>query len=269
MSDLKPLPPQRLPWVQAGNTTIVPGFGELRSQSVGSTAYTTGLDVYIQREDAGGRLRGCLRFRVTITPDWRLVWTLERPSYPETPYIHKFTEEEIAQATAHVEAHKDKDPVSYFFHVHSAIEMEQHRLQGTQRTLERAVETLSGLLRHKAMPDKWFVPNSEKPYSGGTWRDPTAAEVAERRGAWARNLAHNTRLLRAFHRDNDVRIERLDAGMKAITGWSRAKVQDRHIVKRIEGWLAQNRNICPHHGIDLIEGNCIACYPDPALDRHP
>lgn len=186
--------PRELPYVQKNMLEVVPGLGTLAMESVGNTAHTTGVFIYIQNEGDAFPIPGIIGFHLTITDEFEFEWHCDgvRNKWRAEP---PFTDSHTAAAVEIITTYAQRDPISFMFHSLSAAEMEitTHRRakEGFESQRKICLDMRSGILK-----------------------SPRGAEWVEKRLAWALNG------LDTFARDTAPRVERLEGLVKSIRSWT-------------------------------------------------
>ena len=118
--------PRRLPSsANDGGDVVIAGLGTFAFVSVGSTAYTTGIDVLFQPEGEEEAANGHLQFHSTITDDLQIKWVLTEHSLDYGDYAgERFGARVWETANILVDELHIRAPSSWGFHVSDAAHME-------------------------------------------------------------------------------------------------------------------------------------------------
>jgi hypothetical protein len=172
--------PRQLPFSpnHEGPVTI-PGLGAFAFVSVGSTAYTTGIDVFFHPEGDEECAKGHLRFHAQIGKDLRLKWILDHDKLDYGDYdgarfgacVYETAIEQLNNL--HMRA-----PTSWGFHVGDAAAMEFRILRRKLDDLTSSVSYISEMLK--------------RPPQNGRTPEEIRAQLARRQAQLASFRTHKT-----------------------------------------------------------------------------
>jgi len=142
--------PRRLPFSNNGAGPVqIPGLGAFAFVSVGSTAYTTGVDVFFHPEGHEDCAKGSLRFHAAITKDLRVKWILDKFTLDYGDHLGaRFGSRVLESAIENLDNLYLRAPVSWGFHIGDAAKMEESRLNREWNDLKLTVVAIKGMIGH-------------------------------------------------------------------------------------------------------------------------
>ena len=229
---------------------ILAGLGTIHSHSVGSTAYTTGHDHYFLAEGAEKPVAGSVRFAAKVGEtgeiEWRFVHATgansrkrdwREPALTEDTQVD-FPAAVVAEMRRLSETLHEREPTSWMFHAHGAVDMELRERIGKEDELERSIVILGNLLANPAEPTKHFVPAAESDTGKGFFRPATADETAATRAMWTERREKAFTKLAALKAEQADRIALLKRLGKALSTWAHQKTDRGSVYKMYQAAIA-------------------------------
>jgi hypothetical protein len=238
------------------NETVLNGFGTIRTESVGSTSYTTGLFHTYHPAGADSKAPGHVAFSAKIDEKGELLWRFDDSntrarSVPadergsETDGIPDHPKEVLAEMRRISETLEQRDPNAYFFQALGALEMESNGLWRAISAQHDTIRHLGKLLGDPREPKEHWVSAQEAGAAKGHHRPTTPEERARSREGWSDSVTKAEARLVAMAPKEIARKAMLDAMVSGLREWSRTRDNMQGMTPSQAMYAARDAHLAP------------------------